>query len=568
MYTLEKIKKDLAVKINQSLKIRIIKASDLTYPPDVKMGDLSLACFAVAKEIKKTPAEVASLIVNRVKTGDKIAAVRTAGPYVNFVLQKNEVINEVINEVRKKRENYGRDKNGRNKKIMLEFSNGNTHKELHIGHLRNICLGDSLTKILTANGFQSIPISYINDFGIHVAKTLWAYSEFYKNEPLPENKGYFLGKIYVKACQELEKDSAGKATVNFVMKKIESRQGEEYKLWQKTREWSIEQFAKIYNELNVKFVRTFYESDVIDEGQKIVKKLLREGILKISDGAVIADLEKYNLGVLVVLRSDGTATYPVADLALASEKFKKFKLDKSIYIVDIRQALYFKQLFKILELMGYKKEMIHLGYEFLKLPTGMMSSRTGHVITFEDLRDQIFVKAQEETKARHQDWNEEKIKNVARILALGAMKFEMIKVSADQVITFDISKALSFSGYTAAYLQYTYARFDSILRKAQEIKTKKKSDFSYLSDVKEGELIMKVAKYPEVVVRAGCEYSPSEIAKYLFELAQTANDYYHLAPVLKAEDDVRIARLALIDSINQILQNGLDLLGIEVIKEM
>ena len=223
-----------------------------------------------------------------------IAAVRTAGPYVNFVLRPNELAAGVIKEIVAKKEKYGVNVSGRSKKVMLEFSNGNTHKELHVGHLRNICLGDSLTKILRANGYNSIPTSYINDFGIHTAKTLWAYEEFYKNETLPDNKGYFLGKIYVRACQELEKNPAGRATVNFIMKKIESRQGEEYKLWQQTREWSIEQFAKIYAELGIDFVKIYYESDVIDEGQKIVKKLLKDGILKVSDGAVIADLEKYN----------------------------------------------------------------------------------------------------------------------------------------------------------------------------------------------------------------------------------------------------------------------------------
>lgn len=566
MYLLEKIKKDLAAEINQALKIKTVKATDLVYPPDAKMGDLSLPCFTIAKELKKSPAEVASIIVSKVKSEGVVAAIRTAGPYVNFILRHSELAAGVIKEVAAKKEEYGVNTSGRGKKVMLEFSNGNTHKELHVGHLRNICLGDSLTKILRANGCDSLPISYINDFGIHVAKTIWALQEFYKNEPLPANKGYFLGKVYVKACQALETDSAGKATVNFVMKKIESRQGEEYKIWQKTREWSIEQFAKIYAELGVEFVKTYYESDVIDEGQKIVKKLLKDKILEVSDGAVIANLAKYNLGILVILRSDGTATYPVADLALASEKFKKFNIDKSIYIVDIRQALYFKQLFKILELMGYKKEMVHLGYEFLKLPTGMMSSRTGQVITFEELRDQILASAHEETKTRHQGWDEKKIDKVAQTLALGAMKFEMIKVGADQVITFDIEKALSFSGFTAAYLQYTYARLDSIIRKAEPLKNK--IDYELLSEPKEKELIMMLAKFSEAIERAGAEYNPAEIAKYLFELAQLTNDYYHQVPVMKAEEDVSKARLVLVVSVNQVIKNGLDLLGIRVLNEM
>ncbi|HOZ55998.1 MAG: Arginine--tRNA ligase [Parcubacteria group bacterium ADurb.Bin316] len=566
MYTLEKVKNEIVEKLNKKFGEKSVQVSDIVYPPDVIIGDLSLPCFGLSKKLSKAPAEVACMVVSTVKPEGLIKGIKAVGPYANFTLNKQELAKGAISEINKQGGKYGSNKIGRSKRVMLEFSNGNTHKELHVGHLRNICLGDSLTKILEANGFESIPVSYINDFGIHVAKTIWALQEFYKDEQLPENRGCFLGKIYVRACQELEKDSAGKATVNFIMKKIEERRGGEYKLWQETRKWSIEQFDKIYKDLGVDFQYTFYENEVIDKGKKVSAKLLKSGILEKSDGAVIANLEKYNLGVLVFFRSDGTATYPVADLALAEEKFKKFKIDKSIYIVDVRQALYFKQLFKILELMGYKKEMIHLGYEFLKLPTGMMSSRTGQVITFEELRDQIFAKAQEETKARHQEWDEEKINEVARILALGAMKFEMIKVGADQVITFDIEQALSFSGFTAAYLQYTYARLDSIIRKAGEIKNK--VEYSLLTENKENEIVMMLAKFPETIMRAGKEYNPSEIAKYLFELAQMTNDYYHQIPVMKAEEDIKQARLSLISSVNQVIESGLEMLGVEILKEM
>lgn len=566
MYTLDKIKKKIADDINHSLGTKKVQANDLSYPPDGSMGDLSLPCFALSKELGKNPAETAGMIIGAVKTDNVITSVKTAGPYVNFTLGKGELAEDVLKEIAKSKENYGINNSGKSEKVMLEFSNGNTHKELHVGHLRNIIYGDSLTKILLANGYEAIPVSYINDFGIHVAKTLWAYQEFYKNEPLPENKGYFLGKVYVRASQELTSDPAGKVTVNFIMKKIEERKGEEYKLWEQTRQWSIEQFDKIYAELDVHFKKTFYESEVIEKGQKIVQDLLKKNILTKSDGAVIADLSKFNLSVLVVLRSDGTSTYPVADLALAIEKFKKYKIAKSIYIVDIRQSLYFKQLFKILEQLGYKEEMIHLGHEFVKLPDGMMSSRTGNVITFEELRDQMIAEAKSETKERHADWSEEKIQEVARTIAMAAIKFEMIKVGADQVITFDINRALSFNGYTAAYLQYTYARMNSIIRKAEVAKAK--INYNLLAENIEKDLIIKLAKYPETIKRAGQEYNPAEITKYLFELAQMANDYYHQVPVLKADEDLKNARLVLIAEVNQVIKNGLELLGIKILNEM
>ncbi len=648
MYTLEKIKQNIAKEINKALApldgntdgvknlrngkhltglgANTVQASDLISPPNPEFGDLSMPCFSLFKAFgtlrsvpnaPRSPAETASWMVGEMGQSSVVSSVKAAGPYLNFILNKNYLIQNVIKEIEGKKEEYGENKIGKNKKVMIEYSNANTHKEYHVGHLRNICYGDAVNKILSANGYKSIPVSYINDFGIHVAKTLWAYEEFYLREHLnagcgapaprhpsrlkPEesngagapsatvgyqfsaaeksNKGRFLGQVYVRAARELEKNETAKRLVAMMMKKIESRSGAEYKLWEKTRQWSIAQFDKIYKELGVKFERIFYENEVIDKGMELVGKLYEKGILTKSDGAIIADLNEYDLGVLVFLRSDGTALYPVADLALAEEKFKKYKLDNSIYVVDIRQGQYFKQLFKVLELMGHKQEMKHLGYDFVKLPSGMMSSRTGNVVTYEELREQAIEKAVGETKKRHKDWSIGKIKQAAGAIVNGAIKFEMIKVGANQPITFDIDKALRFEGYTAAYLQYTYARIQSINKKTKnppyaktsEDKQKNKKtniNFNNLAKNKEGKLVIKLAKYPDVVLRAGENYDPSEIAKYLFELGQAFNDYYHSVPVLKAEQEIREARLTLINAVARVIENGLGLLGIKVVEEM
>ena len=580
MYILEKIKTDIAEEINKALNKQVVKAPDLVYPPASEMGDLSWACFNLAKELGKSPAEIASRLAKELSSGypelSSASFVKVVGPYLNFTLNKGYLAKNVIKEIERGKNKHGENKNGGGKRTMIEYSNANTHKEYHVGHLRNISYGDSVARILSANGYKVIPVSYINDFGIHVAKTLWAYNKFFKNEPLPENKGYFLGKIYARATRELAADPDIKREVEELMKKIESRKGEEYKLWKKTRKWSIEQFDKIYGELGVKFKKFFYENEFISDGFKMVQELLQEGILEKSEGAIIANLEGYdNLSVLMFLRSDGTALYPVADIPLAIKKNKKYKLDRSIYVVDIRQSLYFRQLFKVLELMDYasatlrvgRPEMIHLGYEFVKLPSGMMSSRTGNIITYEDLRNEVFKKAEEETRKRHKDWKEEKIKKVAAKIAVGAMKFEMLKMGRLQTITFNINEALRFDGFTAAYLQYTYARIKSINKKARKQESKK-ANFNYLAEAKEHDLIMKLAKYPEAVAKAGERYDPSEIAKYIFELARDFNDYYHSIPVLKAEAEMRKARLALIGSASQVIKNGLNLLGIETMEEM
>jgi len=575
MNTLEKIKENVAETINQVLKKKLVKPADLVYPPNLAFGDLSLPCFNLAKALKKTAVETGEFLVGKIELNDTVVASKATGPFLNFTFNKVKLAQGVIEEIEKSKNKYGTNDFGQKKKVMVEFSNANTHKEYHVGHLRNVCYGDAVAKILAANGYKAMPVSYINDFGIHTAKTLWAFNKFYKKGKTPlapllkggKNKGYFLGKVYVRACLELENNETAKIEVAEIMKKIESRAGADYKLWQKTREWSINGFDKIYKELGVKFKHIFYESEVIEKGLDMTAKLYAKHFLVKSQGAVIADLNKYDLGVLVVLRSDGTALYPVADLALAEEKFKKYKIDKSVYVVDVRQSLYFKQLFKVMELLGFKEEMRHLSYEFVKLPDGMMSSRTGNVITYEDLRVQAFAKAIKETKKRHKNWNEKKINEVVNKLVNGALKFEMLKVGADKVITFDIDQALRFDGFTAAYLQYTVARINSILRKAK-IKNAGSINFKNLAEPKETELINKLAKYPEIVAIAAKNYNPAEIAKYLFELAQEFNDYYHAVPVLKSKTEVKQARLALIMAVRQTLENGLGLLGIETMEEM
>ncbi|MBL7058780.1 arginine--tRNA ligase, partial [Patescibacteria group bacterium] len=347
--------------------------------------------------------------------------------------------------------------------------------------------------------------------------------------------------------------------------------GEEFKLWQKTRKWSIKQFDEIYKELNINFKETFYESDFIEKGIKQIKELKDKKILIESENAIIADLNEYNLGVLVIMRSDGTALYPTADIPLAIYKLTKFKLDKSIIVVDVRQSLYFKQLFKLLELLGYKQEMIHLSYEFVKLPSGMMSSRTGNIITYTELKEKLINKAKNEIIKRHEKWSTRKINETANTLATAIMKFEMLKVDANQIINFDIEKSLKFEGYTAGYIEYTYARISSILKTFDKENIKLKLDSkttNTLEDAKERDIILKIAKYPETIEKAAKTYNPSMLAKYLFELAQLINDYYHAIPILKANKERKNAKILLVKSSNQIIKNGLNLLGIEVLEEM
>jgi arginyl-tRNA synthetase len=571
MYVLDNIKEELAERVNKILKKKIVTSSSFVTPPDSKLGDLSLPCFAIGKEFNQNPVMMAQKIIEGLVADKLIENSSVAGPYVNITLAIS-VIGDIIKEIQKQGMQYGSNTLGKKKRVMLEYANGNTHKEYHVGHLRNIAFGDAVNRILAANGYTTIPVSYINDFGIHVAKTLWYYMEVEQPSPVGgRSYGWLLGSIYSDAEKILQGSPERKLEVAEVMKAIESRKGEIYELWKKTRQWSLDQFVAINKELGVNFETTFYENDYIADGLKMVEKFKKEGILIESQGAIIADLEKYNLGVLVVIRSDGTALYPVADFALTIHKVKKYKLDTSLWVVDIRQGQYLHQMFKVLELAGLKAKLAHLPYEFVKLPSGMMSSRSGNIISYEDLKEEALRKTTEEIIKRHADWNKEKIEAVSRVLAFGALKFEMVKVSGEKVITFDMETALRFDGYTAAYLQYTYARIKSLQKKVSSEVGSARSDLSGLQAKKEKDLVLKLGHFSEIVITAGVSYQPSEVARYLYELAQLFNEYYHEVPIL---NDTTIAlglakaRLDLALATSVVIQKGLNLLGIDTIDEM
>lgn len=562
MTYLEKVKQLLAESLN-------CQTTDFVYPPETKLGHLSWPLFNEAAKRKEAAPLLAVKLAAELNNSKKLATiireVRPVGPYLNFFLNSDIFVSEANAEIIKAGDDFGSLPKNSTAAVMIEYSNGNTHKELHVGHLRNISYGDAVAKILAASGENVIPVSYINDFGVHTAKTIWNWQRQEKYALATEPKGYLLGRCYAESVQLIGEDEQAKKEVSEIMKAIESRQGEVYELWQKTRQWSIDYFASVYEILNIRFKDTFYESDFIDQGLKIKDELLASGILKNSEGAVIADLEAEKLGVLPIIRSDGTALYAVADLALASAKFSKYDLVESIYVVDVRQGLYFQQLFAILRRMGHQEKMTHLGYDFLTLKNGMMSSRTGNVITFQEVLNEAETRARQEIEKRHEDWSKDKVANTARSLAVSALKFEMIKIAADKIITFDIAESLRFDGYTAAYLQYTGARASSLLTKGNNF-----SDSVQIPNYEEPELVfaLKLERYPEALAKAATDRDPSVIARYLFELAQVFNDYYQQRPILKAAPAVASGRLQLVRAFSQVLKNGFNLLGLIYLEEM
>ncbi|HLD11280.1 MAG TPA: arginine--tRNA ligase [Candidatus Nanoarchaeia archaeon] len=559
-------KQQIAKIISNYLNAKIQEILSLIeVPPDSSLGDYAFPCFVFAKELKKNPNEIAKDLSNKIKPNKFLSKIESKGPYLNFFVNNSYLADLTIKKIMSEKDDYGKG-DIKKEKVMIEFSQPNTHKEFHIGHLRNVALGDSLVKIFSFNGYKTISANYIGDIGNHVAKCIWIYLKKYKGKEPKTNKGAWLGRLYTEATKLIEENENFKDEVQAIQKKLEEGDKNLTKIWKDTRDWSLQEFNLIYNLLSVKFEIFFYESEEEKEGKRIVKELLKNKIAELSEGAVIINLEEYNLPIFLLLKKDGTSLYSTKDIALAKTKFTKFKIDKSVYVVADEQKLYFQQLFKTLEIIGFKqaKDCYHLPYALVMLESGKMSSREGNIIKFSDLYNETLNFSINETAKRHKDWDHKKIENISQKICLGALKFSMICQDTNKVIIFNKEKSLSFEGYTAPYIQYSVARATSILKSSNKLNKKP----GLLNSIYEQNLIKKLSEFPQIVIKAKDQFKPSIISQYTYELAQQFNEFYHNCQVLKSEEPLRSSRLILVMSTKQVLENALSLLGIESPTEM
>ncbi|MFH1392064.1 MAG: arginine--tRNA ligase [bacterium] len=520
--TLEKIKKHISGKCN-NLEVKL--------SPNTEFGDLTIECFGKEKNL-------AQKLAKKIKPDKIIQQVSSIGPYLNFRINYQEFSKQALKEILENK-NYGQNNLGKKQKIMLEFAHPNTHKSFHIGHLRNIITGEALARILENSGYKIIRANYQGDIGLHIAKCLWA---------LPRIK--ILSKAYVVGNQAYEENKKAKKEIQELNQKIYAQDKSIKKLYLKTRESSLDYFDKIYKRLETKFDRLYFESEVFKTGKKIVLQNLQKGIFKKSKGAIIFEGEKYNLHNRVFVNSQGLATYEAKDLALAELQFKEYSPDKIIHLVGPEQTEYFKVLFKALEqvMPETKNREIHLPYGWVRLKKGKMSSRLGNVILGEWLLDQIKSKLN----------NQEEV-------AQAAVKYSILKNNRTQDTAFDIEESINLSGNSGPYLQYTHARIKSILRKSKKnIIIKKIPGLNY----SEKNLLLKLALFPEITKQAALEYEPCLIAKYLFDLAQIFNNYYHQTQILKSKNNLKFFRLNLIKAISYVLKRGLELLNINAPEKM
>jgi arginyl-tRNA synthetase len=533
-----------------------------------------------AQEIaEQLTAEVGSVV-------ESISHAEAIKGYLNIYFKTSDYARRVVDEVLATEADFGRGA-AKGERIMVEYAQPNTHHSFHIGHYRNTVLGEVLARLVEFAGFETIRASYPGDLGLGVVTVMWIYNKFYKGQE-PEGiheRGQWLAKLYVEATALLEKKEtetpeetmqreAYEAERREMYRRWDAGDPQVYELWKITREWSLEELRDILKMMDVKMDVWFYESEVDKPSKAIVDELIEKGIAddeRPQGGAVIVKIdeklglkkEKYRTNV--ILRSDGTTLYLTKDLALAKVKFEQYHVDRSIYVVDVRQSLHLQQAFAILKLWGFPQaeKCYHLGYGFVSLPEGAMSARRGRVVLFKDVYDEAIKRVLAVESERSGNIPEVERENIAKQIGMGALAYSMLSVDNNKDIVFDINEALSFDGRTGPYIQNAHVRANSILKKAGTFDLGPAA-FNYDLTKHEIELIEQISRFPDAVQQAANEYRPLVMAAYAYELANAFHSFYHAVPVLQSEDEnIRNVRLRLVAAAKQVIANALRLLDIQ-----
>ncbi len=566
----------------------------LVEPPNPDMGQLAFGCFVVSKNLKKAPAVAAVEIKNQLEKIEGVDSVEAAGPYLNFKFSSQFLAESILIPILNKKtfsENLVVDA----PKTMIEYSQPNTHKELHVGHMRNLCLGDALVRLLRRSygNNQIISSTFPGDVGTHVAKCLWYIKNHIglnildqkRNSP---DRGEWLGQMYSAGNIKLEDEAIvpekfekNKKELTLILKQLESASGEFYDLWKETREWSIQLMQKTYVWADVTFDKWYWESDVDADSVRTIKKYFAEGKLVESQGAIGLDFDfttetqKEKLGFCLLLKSDGTGLYATKDIELARRKFEDYKIEKSIYVVDQRQALHFKQVFRSLLHLGFEqaKDCFHLQYNFVELPDGAMSSRKGNIVPLMLLVEKMQNHVRTEYLSRYEsEWSADELNSVAACVAKGAIKYGMLRQDTNKKIVFDMNEWLKLDGESGPFIQYSYARINSLIKKINisiDGGVDKNFDGGLLIHSSEIKLMQHLMNFNTQILLSAENYKPASLCTYLYETAKKFNSFYHDCSISQAETiELKKARLALAMSTGEILKQGLSLLGIPVPERM
>ena len=536
-------------------------------PPNKDMGDFAFPCFKLAKVFRKAPNMIAADLAENIEAKGAISKVMPLGGYVNFFVNKSQLAETVINDVLTKKEKYGHTDLGQEKAVVIDFSSPNIAKPFHIGHIRTTVIGNALYKIYDSQGYNVVRVNHLGDYGTQfgkliVAFKLWGSKEAVEANPIPE-----LLKLYVKFHEEAEQKPEMEDEARAWFTKLENGDEEAKALWQWFRDESLKEFARVYDLLDIEFDSYAGESFYSDKMGVVIDQLKEKGLLVQSQGTNVVDLEEFNMPPALITKNDGSTLYMTRDLAAAIYRKNTYDFDKCIYVVGSQQSLHFQQLFKVLELMGYEwsKDLIHVPFGMVALEEGTMSTRKGRVVFLEDVLKQAVEKTKEIVLSKNS--NAKNVEQIAKQVGVGAVVFQELSNSRIKDYTFSWSRTLSFEGETGPYVQYTHARCCAVLRKAEEEVT---ADINYdlLSEGDGAEVLKVIGSFNKAILAAMRKNEPHIITRFVLDLAQAFNKFYHDNPILVDDVEVRKARLALVAATRQTIENALALLGMHAPERM
>lgn len=548
--------------------------SMIEIPQDQSMGDYAFPCFRLAKTMRKAPNLIAAELAEKLQGEKLFSEVSPVNAYVNMFVSREEMMKSTVSEVLEEKENFGKSDIGGNRKVIVEFSSPNIAKPFHIGHIRSTVIGNSLSKIYDALGYDVFKINHLGDYGTQFGKMICAYRRWGNredviNSPIKTLLGYYT-KFHVEVEEHPELEDEARA----IFTKLEQGSKEEVELWQWFREESLKEFQRVYDMLGIEFDSYNGESFYSDKMPRFEKELSDKGLLQESKGAQVVDLEEYKLGTALIKKSDGSSLYITRDIAAAVYRKENYDFYKNIYVVATQQNLHFQQLFKIIELMGYDwaNQCVHVPFGMVRLEEGTMSTRHGRVVFLEDVLNGAIEKTREIIEEKNP--NIENLEEITSQVGIGAVVFNELSNNRIKDYTFKWDQILNFDGETGPYVQYTHARCASLLRKAGEdivakAQDPKNVDFALLGKSDSAyELTKLIYAFPGVVEQAGEKYEPSIITRHIIDIAQCFNKFYHDEHIITDDEVEKTSKIALVIATKRVIATGIGLLGMKAPERM
>ena len=559
------IAENIKTKVDD-MSVEEIKAL-LEVPPNKEMGDYAFPCFKLAKIFRKAPNLIAEEIAGELVADNGITKIINLGGYVNFFVSKGDLAKKVITQVLEEKENYGKSDFGGGKNVVIDYSSPNIAKPFHIGHIRTTVIGNALYKIYDSQGYNVVRINHLGDYGTQFGKLIVAYKLWGDKETVEANPIKELLKLYIRFHDEAEEKPEMEDEARAWFTKLENGDKEATELWQWFRDESLKEFQRVYDLLEIDFDSYAGESFYSDKMPAVIEELKEKGLLQESQGTMIVDLEDKKLPPALIQKNDGSTLYMTRDLAAALYRKKTYDFAKAIYVVGSQQELHFNQLFSVIEKMGYDwyKDMVHVQFGMVALEEGTMSTRKGRVVFLEDVLRQAIEKTKEIIIEKNPEAGN--IDEIAKEVGVGAVVFQELSNSRIKDYTFSWNRTLSFEGETGPYVQYTHARCCAVERKANEKIT---SDINYelLSDEDASDVIKVIETFNKSITSAMMRNEPHIVTRFVLDLSQAFNKFYHNSPILVDDAELRKARLALVESTRQTIENALGLLGMHAPEKM